>query len=56
MCQIPISDLAKVSGPTIIGYHRLDPDPEMGMKYELLKKQYSVNVVFARRKLTFHLM
>lgn len=40
-CKMPISNLAKIFGPTIIGYNTPDPEPEVALK--MLKKQHSVS-------------
>lgn len=37
---MPVANLAKIFGPTIIGYSCSEPDPEMALKQ--LKKQHSV--------------
>ena len=41
VCKMPVSNLARIFGPTIIGYSCPEPDPEMALK--MLKKQHSVN-------------
>ena len=38
---MPISNLAKIFGPTIIGYNTPDPEPEVALK--MLKKQHIVS-------------
>ena len=40
-CKMPISNLAKIFGPTIIGYNTPDHEPEVALK--MLKKQHSVS-------------
>jgi len=37
-CKMPVSNLAKIFGPTIIGYSCPEPDPELALKQ--LKKQH----------------
>ena len=38
---MPVSNLAKIFGPTIIGYSCPEPDPELALKQ--LKKQHFVS-------------
>lgn len=40
-CKMPVTNLAKIFGPTIIGYSCPEPDPESALKQ--LKKQHSVS-------------
>jgi Rac GTPase-activating protein 1 len=47
VCKMPITNLAKIFGPTIIGYSCPDPLPEMALKQ--LKKQHLVKSVFLFR-------
>lgn len=42
ICKMPITNLAKIFGPTIIGYSCPDPLPEMALKQ--LKKQHLVKL------------
>lgn len=53
-CKMPVSNLARIFGPTIIGYSCPEPDPEMALKQ--LKKQHSVGefIVFQTHSILFN--
>lgn len=47
VCKMPVTNLARIFGPTIVGYSCPEPDPEMALKQ--LKKQHLVSYYFYKR-------
>lgn len=48
-CKMPVSNLARMFGPTIVGYSCPEPDPESALRQ--LKKQHSVRKYFVTKRI-----